>query len=54
MAMPACFASDDDLAAAALGGGQATGELVWRLPLGPDYDKLIESKFADMKNIGGR
>jgi leucyl aminopeptidase len=32
----------------------ATGEKVWRLPLGPAYDKLIESRFADIKNTGGR
>ena len=24
------------------------------MPLGPEYDKLIDSKNADMKNIGGR
>ena len=30
------------------------GERVWRMPLGPEYDKLIDSKFADMKNTGGR
>ena len=24
------------------------------MPLGPEYDKLIDSKFADMKNVGGR
>ncbi|HEX8166964.1 MAG TPA: leucyl aminopeptidase, partial [Beijerinckiaceae bacterium] len=30
------------------------GEKVWRMPLGPAYDKLIDSKFADMKNTGGR
>ena len=34
--------------------GQATGERVWRMPLGPEYDKLIDSQFADMKNTGGR
>ena len=34
--------------------GKATGETVWRMPLGPAYDKLIDSKFADMKNTGGR
>jgi len=48
------FASDDDLADALLAAGKATGERVWRMPLGPDYDKLIDSKFADMKNTGGR
>ena len=24
------------------------------MPLGPAYDKLIESRFADIKNTGGR
>ncbi len=48
------FASDDALANALSSAGEATGELVWRLPLGPDYDKMINSKFADMKNTGGR
>ena len=24
------------------------------MPLGPKYDKMIDSKIADMKNIGGR
>ena len=33
--------------------GKAVGEPVWRLPLGSGYDKLIRSKIADMKNIGG-
>ena len=34
--------------------GEATGEKVWRMPLAKAYDKLIDSKNADMKNIGGR
>jgi leucyl aminopeptidase len=34
--------------------GEATGERVWHMPLGPEYDKMIDSKFADMKNTGGR
>ena len=24
------------------------------MPLGPEYDKMIDCKFADMKNTGGR
>jgi leucyl aminopeptidase len=48
------FVTDDTLAARLTEAGQATGEKVWRMPLGPEYDKLIESKFADMKNTGGR
>jgi leucyl aminopeptidase len=48
------FANDDKLAAELSAAGEATGEKVWRMPLGKAYDKLIDSKNADMKNIGGR
>jgi leucyl aminopeptidase len=48
------FSNNDELAERLLGAGQATGERVWRMPLGPEYDKMIDSKFADMKNTGGR
>jgi len=48
------FSNNDELAGRLFEAGQATGEKVWRMPMGPDYDKLIDSKNADMKNIGGR
>ncbi|WP_334174801.1 leucyl aminopeptidase [Pseudoxanthobacter sp.] len=48
------FSNDDHLAAALTAAGLATGERVWRMPLGPEYDKMIESKVADIKNTGGR
>jgi leucyl aminopeptidase len=48
------FANDDKLADRLLKAGQATGERLWRMPLAPEYDKLIDSKFADVKNTGGR
>ena len=48
------FSNNDDLALEIASAGQISGENVWRLPLSKDYDKLIDSKFADMKNIGGR
>ena len=48
------FANDDKLAERLIKAGQETGERVWRMPLGPEYDKMIDSKFADMKNTGGR
>jgi leucyl aminopeptidase len=48
------FSNDDELAARLSAAGAATGEMVWRMPLGPAYDKLIDSKIADMKNTGGR
>ncbi|MGH6816368.1 MAG: leucyl aminopeptidase, partial [Hyphomicrobiaceae bacterium] len=48
------FANDDKLADQLYKAGEATGEKVWRMPLAPEYDKLIDSKNADMKNTGGR
>jgi len=48
------FSNDDALATRLSAAGQATGEAVWRMPLGEAYDKLIRSDIADMKNIGGR
>ena len=48
------FANDDDLAAQLTEAGEATGELVWRMPLSSGYDKLIDTPNADVKNVGGR
>jgi leucyl aminopeptidase len=48
------FCNDDRLAGELIAAGETTGEKVWRMPLGKAYDKLIDSKNADMKNIGGR
>jgi leucyl aminopeptidase len=48
------FSNNDDLAARLVKAGVETGEKVWRMPLAPEYDKLIDSQFADMKNTGGR
>jgi leucyl aminopeptidase len=48
------FSNNDELADRLTKVGLATGERVWRLPLGPEYDKQIDSQFADMKNTGAR
>jgi leucyl aminopeptidase len=48
------FSNDDDLAAKILEAGLDTGEKAWRLPLSKKYNKMIDSKLADIKNIGGR
>jgi leucyl aminopeptidase len=48
------FSNDDKLVERLTKAGEATGERVWHMPLGPEYDKMIDSKFADMKNTGGR
>jgi leucyl aminopeptidase len=48
------FSNNDELAERLTKVGLATGERVWRMPLGPEYDKQIDSQFADMKNTGAR
>jgi leucyl aminopeptidase len=48
------FSNDDKLAERLVEAGKLSGERLWRMPLGPEYDKQIDSKFADMKNTGGR
>ncbi|SHJ34988.1 leucyl aminopeptidase [Bradyrhizobium lablabi] len=48
------FSNNDELAERLTKVGQATGERLWRMPLGPEYDKQIDSQFADVKNTGGR
>jgi leucyl aminopeptidase len=48
------FSNDDDLAGKLTAAGNASGEKLWRLPMGSPYDKMIDSPIADMKNVGGR
>ena len=46
------FSNDDDLAKKLELAGEKTGERVWRMPLGEEYDEMINSDIADMKNVG--
>ena len=48
------FSNDDELASRLSAAGEATGEKVWRMPMTPDFDKIIDSDIADVKNTGGR
>ncbi|MBS1239801.1 MAG: leucyl aminopeptidase, partial [Proteobacteria bacterium] len=48
------FSNDDGLAGKLLAAGKASGDTLWRFPLSPAYDKLIDSPIADMKNVGPR
>ncbi|MDC3234927.1 leucyl aminopeptidase [Candidatus Puniceispirillum sp.] len=47
------FANSDDLASQLEDAGRQTEEGVWRMPMGPAYDRMLKSHIADMKNIGG-
>jgi leucyl aminopeptidase len=48
------FSNNDELADKLLDAAKASGEPLWRLPLSKDYDKLIDTPNADVKNTGGR
>jgi leucyl aminopeptidase len=48
------YSNNDKLVDDMMEAAEATGEKVWRMPLGKYYDKLIDSKNADVKNLGGR
>ncbi len=51
--MPACFPTTTSSSAASRRRAAIPARRVWQLPLDPFYDKMIKSKIADMKNIGG-
>jgi len=48
------YSNDDGLAAKLMAAGTASGDTLWRMPMGLAYDKLIDSPIADMKNVGPR
>ncbi|PCI32714.1 MAG: leucyl aminopeptidase [Alphaproteobacteria bacterium] len=48
------FSNNDELCENLTTAGSQVDELVWRMPIGAAYDKMIDSKIADMKNIGGK
>ena len=46
--------TDEKLIDAVKKAGEVTGERLWRFPLWEEYDEMIKSDIADVKNIGGR
>jgi leucyl aminopeptidase len=50
----ALISNDDDLAAEVEGVGRETGELVWRLPLHPEYKALTKGTVADLTNAAAK
>ena len=45
------FSNDDKLSSQLIKAGEHVEEKVWRMPLNKNFDKLIDSKNADMQNI---
>ncbi len=48
------FGNDRKLISRMIQAGQITGERVWEMPMWEDYQELIRSDLADVKNVGGR
>ena len=48
------FTKDDKLAKQLTAAGEASGDLLWRMPLTKTHDDMIKSDIADMQNIGGK
>lgn len=46
------FSNSDSLSEKLMKAADASGDRLWRLPLGEEYDKQINSDIADMKNVG--
>lgn len=48
------FSNDEALAGNLMAASAASHDALWRMPLPGEYDKLLESRVADVKNTGGR
>ena len=48
------MANDDALAELVRSSGERTGELVWRMPLHPDYAELVKGRYAQLTNLTER
>ena len=48
------FSNNDELCENLTRAGQAVDELVWRMPMSKGFDKMVDSKIADMKNVGSK
>jgi leucyl aminopeptidase len=50
----AVISNDDDLAGKVEEAGTTTGEIVWRLPLHPEYKELTKGTVADLTNASAK
>lgn len=48
------FSNDDAFCDSFLAAAAGEDEGAWRMPMGDAYDKMLKSRIADMKNVGGR
>ena len=52
--MAGVWTNNDDLASELEDISKETGDKSWRMPMAKEYNEQLESKFADLKNIGGK
>jgi len=50
--LPPLYSTDDRLAAELMGAGRVSDDPLWRMPLWEPYDKMMDSKIADVNNAG--
>ena len=50
----AILSTDEQLSNSLKDAGDITGERLWPLPLWEDYQKMIKSKIADMRNVSNK
>ncbi|MBS0625022.1 MAG: leucyl aminopeptidase [Verrucomicrobia bacterium] len=48
------FTDDENLSKDLMKASKQTGELMWRMPIHPDYKDAMKSEIADLVNSGGR
>lgn len=48
------FSNNDDLCRAVEAASKRVGEKLWRMPLDAEYRRELDSKIADIKNVGGK
>ncbi len=48
------FSNNENLAKDLLAAGEQAGDRAWQMPIWDDYQKQLDSNFADIANIGGR
>ncbi|MEO7654152.1 MAG: leucyl aminopeptidase, partial [Sphingomicrobium sp.] len=48
------FSNSDKLSEQLAKAGEQSGDKLWRMPMGDNYDRMIDSPIADMKNVGPR
>jgi len=51
--LPPFYTHDDGLAAEIARISAAVNDPVWRMPLWPPYDGMLDSKIADLNNVSG-